>query len=175
MSEVLSWASLNKAKIREYTRPRSTAELALPAAPLTVHRVLFILPPSIRCPQWFLPHQVSCSRVCLHKTPCSSVSANITLPISPSWQKCQEAPRNYQHTTKSFLVHFSPCSHDEWSAKTNVRKTNACLFLAKKPSCILSCAKQSFICVHFRKGSCFGPSKTETSHIFSSVKHEKTH
>jgi hypothetical protein len=51
-----------------------------------------------------LPHPVSCLSpwVWLSKTPHESVSADVTLPISPNPQKQQEAAAHHK-----FLVHFS--------------------------------------------------------------------
>jgi hypothetical protein len=81
--------------------------------PLTVHWVLFILPPAITCPLWVLPHHVFCLSmwVCLSNTPCESVSADITLLIGPK----------PQHTTRSFLGLFSLWSQDKWSSTTQYK------------------------------------------------------
>ena len=71
---------------------------------------------------------------CLSKTPCESVLADITLPISP--RKCQETIALHPKFFGAFL------SMESWqnaSQLRNVRQTNACVLLLKNPSsCVLS-------------------------------------
>ena len=85
--DLLGCASLSKSKISELLRPTRVAELALEAnivQPLSVS-VEFILSPNSTHPPWVLPQQV-----------CVSVSADFTLPISPSPQKQQETAAHQQ-------------------------------------------------------------------------------
>jgi hypothetical protein len=73
---------------------------ALPAAPLTVHWILFI-----HLQMSHVLHR-SCltMRVCLQKTPRESVSADISLPIVPSPWKWQKATRSHKHSINFWCV-----------------------------------------------------------------------
>jgi hypothetical protein len=118
--EVLSCASLNEDS-------RSTAELALPVSPS--HSPWS--PPSehdvsssdLASPH-VLPQHVSLSS----KTPCESVSADITLPTGPSPQKWQEAEAPEVFWSISLYGVLTNASQ-----LRNVRWTNSCLSLTKNP------------------------------------------
>ena len=91
--EVLSCASLREAKISEDSRPTSIAQLAVPASQA--------LSPSLRG-VLFIPskHHVSSMGLASAHT---SVSADITLPISPSPWKQQETAAHHQKFFGAFL------------------------------------------------------------------------
>jgi hypothetical protein len=66
---------------------------------------------------------------------CVSVSADVTLPISPSPQKRQETVAHH----KKFVGGFSLWGLTNAAQLRNVRQTNACVLIAKNPSlCVLS-------------------------------------
>ena len=125
---------------------------------VTVHSVLFILPPNIMCP----PHHLSCLSTW-------SVSPDITLPISLSLRKQEETTA---HHKKVFLCvsHYRILKHE--AQLHNVRWTNTCLSLVEKNplSRVLSHACFSRTSFYLRllqenTPSCFCPSKT-TSNTF---------
>ena len=99
--EVLGCASLSKAKISDLQVHCTVPSVSnSSSASDTVRRVLVILPPK---------HHLSSMSLA---SACLSVSAGITLPISPSCWKWQEAAAHSQ----MFLVCFSLWSPNKWSS-----------------------------------------------------------
>lgn len=96
--------------------PLSGAKICKPAKPITVHWVLYILPPNIMCP-WIC--------MCLV---CKSVTADITLPIGRVLGSCKKLPAHHQKVFGVFL----------WSSTTHVRQTNTSVSLTKNLSHVLS-------------------------------------
>jgi hypothetical protein len=92
--EVLCCASLSEAKIREDLRPTSVAQLTLPtslAQPLLL---------SIKFYLYSFKHHMSST--CLASV-CAFISADITLPISPSSKKQQDTAVHHQKVFGAFL------------------------------------------------------------------------
>ena len=88
------------------------------------------------------------TRVCLNKTPCENVLADITLPISPSPRKWREATAHHQ---KYFGAFFSAESQQK-ELNYSVRRANTCVLLVQNPSSVLShacLAERLFTCVCF--------------------------
>ena len=97
--DILSCASLSEAKIREDSSPATIAQLALPAGKPSPAPIMLLSP--IHSPS---KHHVS--SMCLASA-CASVSADITLPISPSPRKRQETAAHQQKVLVSFFL-WSP-------------------------------------------------------------------
>jgi hypothetical protein len=138
-SEVLSCTSLRAAKISKNRDQQETTASSISkpsSASIIVLQVLFI--PS--------KHQVpsTTSLASAH----SSVSANITLPISPSARMWQETTAHHQKFFGAVSLYGVPANA---AHLCNVRRTNTCVLLAKNPSHVLSCAcfsrASSFLCL----------------------------
>jgi len=104
--QVLSCGSLREAKISEDLRPTSIAQLAVPAGQVCLYGVCHS--PNIRCPP-----RVSSPHVHLSQLTSLCQSAQV-----------HRSGKKLQHTTRSFLEHFSLWSPDKWSSTTHVRWTN---------------------------------------------------
>ena len=129
--EVLCCASLNEVKISEDVRPTSIAQLAVPASQA--------LSPSL-CGVLFIPskHHVSSMGLTSPRVLPQHVCLSQLISLCQSVQ-VHGSSKKLQHTTRSFLVHFSLWSPDKCSSTTQCK--------ADQYMCVVS--KESFITCPF--------------------------
>jgi len=131
IGEVPWCASLSKAKVSKNSRDQEMLQNWLYNKPLSqsIESYLYSLKHHL---SRVLPQHVSCPSmcVCLSKTPHESVSAHITLPISPSLWEQQETIAHQQKFCGVFLYGVST----KGSQLRTVRQINTCLSLVKNPS-----------------------------------------